>query len=73
MSHAVSRLQVSLFWIVTALLAAAVVWIALRNRSRGDAKARRLRSVAGIALQSIAFAGASFGFVKPVLPWWAPF
>lgn len=72
-SHAVSLLQVAVFWLVTGLLATAVVWIALRNRDRRDAQARRLRSLLGIGLQAIAFAGASFGFVKPELPWWAPF
>ena len=73
LSHSVSLLQVAVFWSISALLAGAIGWIALRRREVRAAKARRLGSVIGIGFQGVGFAAASFGFVKPVLPWWAPF
>lgn len=70
--HAVSFLQLDTFLVATAVFVAAVAWIAFRNIDR-SAGTRRLSSTVGIALQSAGCAAAGIGFVKPVLPWWAPY
>ena len=71
-AHAISFVQLGAFWIATALMVIALAWIALRNVGPRSGE-RRLGSIAGIALQSIGFAAAAVGFVKPSLPWWAPY
>jgi len=72
-AHQVSYLQVDLFWILTALLFAALGWVAFHTVDGPRTGTRRLSSIFGIALQSIACALAGLGIVKPVLPWWAPY
>ena len=72
-AHPVSFVQLSAFMIVTAVFVTAVIWIALRNIDRQSGGRRRLSSTIGIALQSVGFAAAGFGFTKPALPWWAPY
>lgn len=71
--HPVSFVQLNAFWILTAIFVTGIVWIALRNIDRPSAKAKRLRSTFGIALQALGCAAAGMGFTKPVLPWWAPY
>jgi protein-S-isoprenylcysteine O-methyltransferase Ste14 len=71
--HPISFLQLDAFGLVTAALVASVAWVALRHVDRAPARSRRLRSTVGIALQSLGCAAAGAGFVKPVLPWWAPY
>jgi len=71
--HPISFVQLNIFWILTAILVTAVVWVALRNVDRHSRGARRLRSTIGIAFQSLGCAAAGVGFTKPVLPWWAPY
>ena len=71
--HPISFLQLDSFGVVTTLLVLSVAWIALRNIDRTSVRSRRLRSTVGIALQSLGCAAAGTGFVKPVLPWWAPY
>jgi protein-S-isoprenylcysteine O-methyltransferase Ste14 len=70
--HSVSVLQVNAFLVATAVFVTGISWIALRNVDRAPGK-RRLRSLVGIALQSLGCAAAGIGLVEPVLPWWAPF
>jgi protein-S-isoprenylcysteine O-methyltransferase Ste14 len=72
-AYPVSSLQLGTLGLVSALLMIAVAWVALRNVDRERGGSKRLRSLVGIALQSIAFAAASIGFAQPVLPWWAPY
>jgi protein-S-isoprenylcysteine O-methyltransferase Ste14 len=71
--HPISFLQLDSFAIVSALFVASVAWIALRNIDRSSVRSRRLHSTIGIALQSLGCAAAGAGFLKPVLPWWAPY
>jgi protein-S-isoprenylcysteine O-methyltransferase Ste14 len=72
-SHSVSSLQLSTFGLISALFVVALAWIAVRNIDRQRSRSRRLRSMIGIALQSIGFAAGAVGFAKPELPWWAPY
>ena len=71
--HPISFVQLNAFWILTALLVTGVLWVGLRNINKPSAKARRLGSTIGIALQALGCAAAGIGFTKPVLPWWAPY
>jgi protein-S-isoprenylcysteine O-methyltransferase Ste14 len=71
--HSISLLQINAFLVATALFVTGISWIALRNVDRAGSGKRRLRSILGIALQSLGCAAAGIGLVKPVLPWWAPF
>jgi protein-S-isoprenylcysteine O-methyltransferase Ste14 len=71
--HPISFLQLDSFAIVSALFVASVAWIALRNIDRSSVRSRQLHSTIGIALQSLGCAAAGAGFLKPVLPWWAPY
>jgi protein-S-isoprenylcysteine O-methyltransferase Ste14 len=71
--HPISFVQLSAFGIVSAILMAGVIWIALRNIDQSSTRTRRLRSTIGIALQSLGCVAAGIGFTKPVLPWWAPY
>lgn len=71
--HSISVLQVNAFLVETAVFVTGISWIALRNIDRSPGGNRRLRSLAGIALQSLGCAAAGIGLVKPVLPWWAPY
>ena len=70
--NSISVLQVNAFLVTTAVFVTGISWIALRNVDR-TAGNRRLRSLVGIALQSLGCAAAGIGLVRPVLPWWAPF
>jgi protein-S-isoprenylcysteine O-methyltransferase Ste14 len=72
-SHPISFVQLDALWVMTALLVAAVAWTALRKVDRPEGSSRRLLSSLGIALQAAGFAMAGIGFMKPVLPWWAPY
>ncbi len=72
-SHAISFVQLDAFLVATALMVIAVAWTALRNVGPRSPGQRRLGSIVGIALQSGGFAAAAVGFVKPSLPWWAPY
>jgi protein-S-isoprenylcysteine O-methyltransferase Ste14 len=72
-SHAISFVQLDALWVMTALLVAAVAWTALRKVDRPESSSRRLLSSLGIALQAAGFAMAGIGFMKPELPWWAPY
>ena len=72
-SHPISFVQLSAFGVVSAIMIIGVAWIALRNVDRKSTRMRRLSSISGIALQSLAFALAGIGFTQPVLPWWAPY
>jgi protein-S-isoprenylcysteine O-methyltransferase Ste14 len=69
--HPISFLQLDTFGLISASLVVATAWIAARNLGPrgGD---RRASSTAGIALQAASWAIACIGFIKPVLPWWAP-
>jgi protein-S-isoprenylcysteine O-methyltransferase Ste14 len=71
--HPISFVQLNAFWILTALLMTGILWVGLRNINKPSAKARRLGSTIGIALQALGCAAAGIGFTKPVLPWWAPY
>jgi protein-S-isoprenylcysteine O-methyltransferase Ste14 len=72
-SHPISFVQLDALWVMTALLVAAVAWTALRKVDRPESSSRRLLSSLGIALQAAGFAMAGIGFMKPELPWWAPY
>lgn len=72
-SHPISFVQLDALWVMTALLVAAVAWTALRKVDRPESSSRRLLSSVGIALQAAGFAMAGIGFMKPELPWWAPY
>jgi protein-S-isoprenylcysteine O-methyltransferase Ste14 len=71
--HPISFVQLNAFWILSALLVTGILWVGLRNINKPSAKARRLGSTIGIALQALGCAAAGIGFTKPVLPWWAPY
>jgi protein-S-isoprenylcysteine O-methyltransferase Ste14 len=71
-AHAISFVQLDAFLAATALMVIALAWTALSNVGPRTGQ-RRLASIAGIALQSVGFAAAGVGFVKPSLPWWAPY
>jgi protein-S-isoprenylcysteine O-methyltransferase Ste14 len=70
---AISFIQLSTFWFITALLVASVVWVALRSIDKPERGKRRWLSIMGIALQSAGCVAAGIGFTKPSLPWWAPY
>ena len=71
--HSISVLQINAFLATTAVFVTGISWIAIRNIDRSRGGARRLRSLVGIALQSLGCAAAGVGLVKPSLPWWAPY
>lgn len=71
--HSISLLQLNTFGLVSTILVVTLAWIAVRNIDRQRSGSRRLRSLIGIALQSVGFAAAAIGFAKAQLPWWAPY
>ena len=71
--HPISFIQLDAFWVLTATLVTGILWVGFRNINRPSAKARRLGSTIGIALQALGCAAAWIGFTNPVLPWWAPY
>src|SRR3954470_18580743 len=71
--HPISFIQLSTFWIVTAVLVGSLAWVALRSIDQPSPGKRRWLSLIGIALQTAGFVAAGIGFTKPSLPWWAPY
>jgi protein-S-isoprenylcysteine O-methyltransferase Ste14 len=68
-----ASLQVDTFVLVSAVFLASIAWTALRQVDRPSGGRKRLRSMFGVALQSVAFAVGWIGFTQAAPPWWAPY